>query len=836
MRRKSSIYCIIAAALLFAFLTAGCKSVKQVEAETRDLSLDLRSDNPYYNMIAGRRGARPVHPGLTPEDLSRPLTLRRSIELALQGHPEIRRWKAKIGEATGRRRELETMGWAELIFDITWAPDWKLGLDDPTTSSGDRLAGDTTRYGVALRQPIYFEWQRRRALLNANTENINSLHNQMEDEANKVIGAVCKVYLDIMEARLQRKHRKAIYELDRKRVAVVELLVEKRLLLDSALHKAKKFMHAAERDHHAAIQVLKSRERKLKNLLGIDSRIDIKFEPTDFEEIPLIPEEQAYEHMVKSSPRFNALDHDVRKAYWDKEYMRWEDIDSDIIIRYGYDVESWSTPIDDFMLISWTLRYPLLHIKARNARVVQGLKRMEQFEIEREIHQQAALDALEHHYSTILEKSSDISSFQAAVEEAREDLRIAEVFERKGTPHEALKTDPENVLLSTISIIRLENSLYDLSSARLDYLRETIGLYATVGRAAELVEYAKLSDIEKQIEAYSHTVFVPDAAGILESKEEKGELFNFCEIENITTVIVDFTNLEENREKIEAFLKEAHGRSIKVVLKMGGTEWLNAENMDTVKADLEAFFAYNNPKPEEQPSGTAPPETPSEEPTEDAPPAEGEAESDTDTETENNNGAEAETPTPVVEQPADTEEIEPEWVKPPQKFDGIFLDLTGRNLAKWNILLIWPEERKNRLVEVLEMADEMRKKQKDETPVTLITSAPLAANDIKLADGTTLLEKLLSHTDSVALIIDSDDQSAIVGEARPVLQKTKEKGRIKIAVTTLPGLPKGKSYYHRKSSLFFGELAEIAEKLRPNLNFAGIIIEDYPSLRELLAR
>ncbi len=833
MRRKSSIYCTIAAALLFAFLAAGCKTVKQVETETRALSLDLRSDNPYYNMISGRSGARPVHPGLMPEDLSGPLTLRRSIELALQGHPEIRRWKAKIGEATGRRRELETMGWAELIFDITWAPGWKLGLDDPTASSGDRMAGNTTRFGVALRQPIYFEWQRRRALLNANTENLNSLHNQMEDEVNKVIGEVCKTYLDIMEARLQRKHRSAVYELDRKRVAVVEHLVEKRLLLDSALHSARKFMHAAERDHHAAVQVLKSRERKLKNLLGIDSRIDIKFEPTDFEEIPLIPEEQAYEHMVQSSPRFNAMDHDVRKAYWDKEYMRWEDIDSDIIIRYGYDVEDWSTPIDDFMLVSWTLRYPLMHVKARNARVVQGLKRMEQFAIEREVNQQAALDALEHHYSTILEKSSDISSFQAAVEEAREDLRIAEVFERKGTPDEALKTDPENILLSIISTIKLENSLFDLSSARLDYLRETIDLYATVGRAAELIEYAKLSDIEKQIEAYSRTMFVPDAIGILESKGKTGELFNFCEIEDIATIIVDFTNLEENREKIEAFLKEAHGRSIKVVLKMGGTEWLDAENTDTAKADLEAFFTYNNPpEPEEQPAETAPPETPTEETAEDAP-AEGEAE--TDTETENNNEAEAETPTPV-EQPADIVEIEPEWVEPPQKFDGIFLDLTGRNLADWNDGQMWPEERKNRLVEVLEMTDEMRRLEKDEVPVLLLTSAPAAAHNFQLGDGRTLLEKLLSHTDSVSLIIDSDDQSAIVDEARPVLQKTMEKGRIKIAVTTLPKFPEGKSYYHSKSSLFFGELAEIAEKLRPNLNFAGIIIEDYPSLRELLTR
>ena len=784
MRRKSIAYITFTASLVVIFLLAGCKSIRQVEAENRDLPLDLRNPDPYYNMMIGHDEARPVHPTLTREDLVIPLSLRRSIEIALEGHPEIRRWKAKIGEATGRRRELETMGWAELIFDVTWAPDWELGLDDPDTATGDRIGNDTVRLGVALRQPIYFEWQRRRALLNANTEKIKSLYNQMEEEKNKVIADVCKTFLDIMEAQLQCEHRRTVYHLDRKRVAVVRKLVEKRLLLDSALHKHKNLVHAAGRDHYAAIQVLKSRERKLKNLLGIDTRISIKFEPVDFEEIPLIPEEEAYDYMIRKSPLFNALDHDVRKAFWDKEFMRWDDIDSDIIIRYGYDLDGGTKPIDDFLLISWTLRYPLLHVKARNARVVQGLKRMEQFEIEREVNQQAAIDALETHYSAIDENASEIASQEAAVYEARELLRVSQALEVKGSPDESLKSDPENILLSTITTVKLANSEYDLRSAKLDYMREIMGLYATLGRAAELIEYAKHSELKEEIKAFSRSIILPNAQELLDSEGGCSEALVFCDLENTRNIIVDFTGLEENREKIEVFLKEAHSRNINVFLKLGGEEWLRAPGIESAGKQIESFFSYNTPpEPEETTEITETSET-------------------------------AETTKPVKQ----------EWVEPPQKFDGIFLDITGRKLQK-------PDHA--RAIEIVKTADSIRKEQEiDSPPVTLLTAIPVAASG-------DLLGKLLPHADSVALIVDLNDQAEIAALAAPILErakKTSESGKVKIQINTLPNQPKRTSYAQRESDIFFGEIMEIANKLHTNKNFSGILIEDYPSLRSLMSR
>ncbi len=801
MSGKTTTFFILLLVAVPAMLLAGCKSVRRTEAEIRCPSLDARSSDIYHNMAVGSTKAHPVHKNLTALDLHEPLSLRRSIELGIEGHPEIRRARAKLGESTGRRRELETMGWAELIFDITWSPDWKLGLDAPRDgTAGDRIADDTLRLGVALRQPIYFEWQRRRALLNANTEKLNSLHNQLEVEVNKVVGDVCMAYLDIELGRAQCVHRRNIYELDRKRLAIVEKLVEKRMLLKSSLHKARYYVNGAERDFHEARQILKSRIRKLKNLIGIDARLDVTFERIAFEDIPLIPRDEGENWLVSHSPLFNALDHDVKKAFWDKEYMRWEDIDSDIIIRYGYDFEGCTSPYDDFMLVSWTLRYPIMHVKARNARVIQGLKRMEQFEIERQVKQQEELDRLETIYSAIREKASDVESFKADVDMSQEDLRIAKVFESKGTPDGALKSDPENVLLSVISTVKLENASYDLQESKLLYMRKVFDLYTILGRSAELAEFARRHNYEQEIAAYSRTIMVPDALEIAGSDEKTDELLDFCALESIGTVVVDFTDLEAKRPTIEAFLKKAHRRNIKVSLRMGGEDWLNSPTPPEEKY-LGEFFSYNDFNENSRPREKVKKQN-----------------DETKEDQKDIDKTVKEAAEEISKYARRAQEVRTKYY---QRFDGIFIALTGRKIPG--------ASQEKRISEIFNLAVKMRFQQKSAHPVTIDTAVPLSSPP-------SLLKSLLSRADTVALIDDKDSQFKIVDDIEAVLKemdKGNVRGNVKVGLNVLPD--KGKaSFRERGGAVFYGEMAEISAKLRSYGNFAGILIEDYPHLRSMM--
>ncbi len=812
---------VISALLLLTVAAVGCKSVRQVEAEHRQLALDMRKHYPYHNMAIGTTEARPVHVDLTSADLHKPLTLRRAIELAVQGEPEIRRWHAKIGEATGRRRELETMGWLELIFGISYSPDWKLGLETPKESRGDRVSGDTLRFGVTARQPIYFEWQRRRALLNSNTEKINSLHNQLDHEINKVIAEVCIGYVDLMEAQMQCIHRKNIYELDRKRVAIVTELVEKRILLEANLHKARKFMAAAERDYHESCVILEIRKRRMKNLLGINPRVDIKFDDIKFEDIPFIPYEQGQEFLIKNSSLFNAYDHDVKMAFWDKEYMRWEDIDSDILIHYGYDFDGGS-PADDFMYISWTLRYPLLHVKARNARVVQGLKRMEQFEIEREVNQQKALHDLDEVYSNLREMSAERDSMQSALDEAWEDLRLAKVFELRGTPDKSLKSDPSNVLLSVITAVKVENSHFNLLETELDYLREQIKLYQALGRSAELVEFATERKFVEETAAFRRTIFVNNALEIAKDEKATKEMLDFCKVETIGTIIVDFEECETNREIIERFLKQAHLLDIKVTLKIGGEKWARAED-SAIRADMNAFRAYNNPIIEEKPKfGNCPK----------ADDAKAEGEAAKNTEKKEDLSEEEQKELAVKKR---TEEVEKTVYR---KFDGVYVDLGGREPiadgARIKAILTLDDELKREEIAALDAAkaeDRFMLRRHKQHRITITTALPADTN-------ASLLSDISAYTDGVALIVDMDDQAFIVEKMEDILQKKLNgNGHYMVALNVLPEKPEKKSYYHRLGgdAIFFGEMAEIADKLSPNLNFAGVFIENYTALRALKA-
>ena len=814
---------ISALAVLTIAAAAGCKSVRRVEAEHRQLSLDIRERYPYQNTIIGTSEALPVHTDMTSEDLHKPLTLRRALELAVQGDPEIRRWQAKIDEATGRRRELETMGWLELIFGISYSPDWKLGLDTPDTATGDRMSGNTLRFGVTARQPIYFEWQRRRAMLNSNTEKINSLYNHRDEEVNKVIAEVCIGYIDLMQAQMQTIHRKNIYELDRKRVAMVTKLVDKRMLLDSDLHQARKFMAAAERDYHEACVMIEHRKRRLKNLLGIDPRIEINFDDIKFEDIPFIPYEQGVEYLINNSSLLTAYDHDVKMAFWDKEYMRWEDIDSDILIHYGYDFYGGS-PADDFGYISWTLRYPLLHVKARNARVVQGLKRMEQFEIEREVNQQKALHDLDEIYSNLEEKSSEVDSMLSALEEAKNDMRLAKVFEAKGTPDRSMKSDPNNVLLSVITAVKAENSRFDLIEAELDYLREQMKLYQALNRSAELVEFATERKFTEETAAFRRTIFVDDVLEIAKDEKATKELMDFCKIETIGTIIVDFKDPETDREIVERFLKQARRSDIKVVFTMGGAEWAEASD-ETIRAELEAFRAYNEPEIVEEPKfGDCPkPEDKKGEKAE-----EKKAEKDED-DLSFSERRELE----VKERTAEVEKTVYE------KFDGVYVDLGGRkpiadNARIKHIMSLVDELKQQRTAELdaAMKTDErfmLRRHQQHQITITTALPADTDADTLKAVDA---------YTDGIALIVDMNDQVPIVEKMEKMLfDELGGKGRYMISLNVLPKMPGKESYAQRLGgdAIFFGEMAEIADKLCPHRNFAGVFIEDYTALRALKA-
>ena len=767
----------VTTALLLLIPAAGCfrdvRTVRDVEREWRAHSLDVRTPDPAERMYKGRPDARPIHEKTGFIDLSRPLTLRQCIDIALECHPEVRRMRAKIDGARAHTRELETMGWAELLADVTYAPDAKMFLSEPDYFTGDRLRNNTARFNVALRQPIYFEWQRRRALLNANNEEIARLQVEMEMRKNDAAAAVCHAFLDLAKARVQCRHRRGVYNLDHKRVMLVRELVKRRLLLPASEHKAATFMEAARRDCEAADGVLLSKERKLKNILGIDSRLRVDIAPVEFKEIPLIPYEQARDYLVNRSMEFDALDHQVEKARWDKEFGRWDDIDLDFFIRYGIDLDDWSKTVDDFLILTLALRYPLMHIKARNARVVRGLKRREEFEIEREIQQQRLLNDLDIIYASIEEHRADMNSFLAAIEEARENLRMAQVFERTGTTDESLKTDPENVLLSIISAIALLNAKFKYQEARLDYLGEVMDQYKLLDRASELTEFAREYDFDARYAPLSRSMLVKNVQQILESPDERSRLLETCREYGISAIYLRVQPVHFRLNALTEFIAQAHRQRLSVFAVMGGEKWLAAESPKEGESAVSEFFALQD-----------------------------------------------RCLTPIVS--AEEEEVITERPNADKFFDGLHIDFGEKRLADWNDGTAWPEERKEQMWRILSYA----RKRRDEAPVRVSTSI-----SVDSAVGESLLASLAEHCDCLSVYFHCNKQSDLVALAQPLLDRGRQHGvKVRVVLETAQNLPDEQTYYKKGSYIMWGEAAEIAEKLEGRPAFAGVLIDDFRNL------
>ncbi len=778
MALKESI--IIVAALLLAGLSAGCfsdvKCVRDVEREQRADSLDVRTPDPTERMYTGRPDGRPIHENTGRIDLTRPLTLTRSIDIALEAHPEVRRVQAKIDGAKAHTRELETMGWAEFLADITYVPDAKMFMGEPRYYTGDRLRNNVTRFNVALRQPIYFEWQRRRGLLNANNEEIARLQVELEMKKNEVVASVCRAYLEVTRARRGCEHRRGVYHLDQKRVSLVQKLVERKLLLPSSEHKAVNFMEAARRDWHAAQGVLRSAERKLKNILGIDSRLHADIVPIEFVEIPLISFEEARDYLTTHSMEFDALDHAVEKARWDKEFNRWEDIDLDFYVRYGYDMEDWSKGVDDFLILSLALRYPLMHLKARNARVVRWLKRMEEFEIEREVQQQRLLNELETVYATVEEHRAEMQSWLSAMEEAKENLRMAHIFEQKGTTDESLKTDPENILFSIISAIAILNARFKCEEARLDYLGTIMDQYALLDRAAELAEFARPYDPDVRYAAQSRSLLVNRTQVILESPDERMRLLEICEDECISALYLRVEPSQFRLNALTEFIAQAHGDKMSVFAVMGNERWLDAETGETAEKEISEFLALQERCLAH---------------------ASGEAE-ETDAGRDNSR----------------------------KFFDGLHIDFRGKRLADWNDGQVWPKDRKERLSGILAGA----RSSLDAAPGSL----SLGFSVDGAAPDRDLYADIAENCSQICVYLHKNKQNEVVTAAEPILLQFVSGGaQIKVVLETDAHLPADQTYHKQGSYMLWGEMAEIAEKLQPHPAFGGILIDDFHNLSSL---
>ena len=768
MLKTKYIVIILSGILLLG--AGGC--LRNVERNNRAQSLDIRVPDPNERMYEGRPDARPVHEKTGYVDPDVPLTLSRAIDVALECHPEIRRAQAKIDGAIARTRELETMGWAEFLGDITYSTKARMFVDT-TTTTGDVLRPGAARFNFAIRQPIYFEWQRRRAYLNANNEEIARLQVEMEIEKNKVVAQVCKAFLDLTKARQQYDYRRSLYHLDQKRVALVQKLVEKGLLLAPSKHKAVAFAEAARRDAEAAYGVLKSKERIIKNILGVDSRIPVDIVPAEFEEIPLVPLDEAADYLVNHSLEYRVLDHQVEQAYWDKVLGRWMDIDLDLWVRYGYDLQDWSTSADDFLLVSLSFRYPLMHIKARNARVLRGLKRMEEFEIEREVQQQRLLNDLEVLYATVEENRADMNSYLAAIEEARENLRIAQVFEQKGTTDESLKSDPDNILLSTISAIAIENARFKYDAARLKYLGAIMDQYVLLGRAAELKEFARRYEPRQGLASLSRGMLVTRTGDLLDSREKQAQLFEYCRLESVSALYLRVEANQFSLETLKAFLKKARSQRLAVVVVMGEDAWLEAETPETGESALNSFFDFQK-----------------------------------------------EARVIIIAAIAAVQPGQKTPAEPHDAFDGLQIDFRGKRLGDFGDAAAWPEPRKERLLALVKYAGEHCKEY--DTPVGFSVASEAAAFT---EQGRPLFDLLADSCNTLCLYMHGNNQSDIVARAEPILKGLPEGCTVKVALETSENQPR--SYYQQGASMMWGESVEIQEKLASAPNYTGIIIDNY---------
>ena len=760
----------IAAAMLLA-TAVGCLS--SIERNVRAQSLDIRVPDPNERMYNTRPDTKPVHEKTGYVDLTRPITLSRAIDIALESHPEIRRAQVRIEGAIARKKELETMGWAEFLADITYSTKARMFVGTPTTT-GDVLRPGASRYGLAIRQPIYFEWQRRRALLNANNEDIAKLRDELQIQKNKVVADVCKAFLELTQARQQYDYRRAVYHLDQKRVAMVKRLVEKGLLIAPSTSNAIGFMQAARRDAEAAYGVLHSKERGIKIILGIDSRLNVKIQPVEFDEIPIIPSDEATAYLVNNSMEFRVLDHDVEKAYWEKALGRWTDIDLDLWVRYGYDLQDFRTSADDFLVVGLSFRYPLLHVKARNARVVSGLKRMEEFEIEREIQQQRLLNGLETLYSSIEENRADMESSRAGIDEAKENLRIAQIFEQRGTTDRSLMGNPDNVLLSTISAIAMLNSRYGYEKARGKYLGAIMDQYVMLGRAAGLKEFAHKYNPEDLFAAESRSMLVTETGALLDSPDTQEQLFDFCRIENISTLYLRVEPAQFALETLQSFLKDARARRLAVVAVMGDEDWLDAETAEAAESALNAFFDF-----QKQARGL----------TADA----------------------AQPPT----QPAPLHDA----------FNGLHIDFRGKRLADFKDSAAWPESRKERLLNIVAYAGKNCKEGK----------IPLGFSVDGAASGYTAGDKLLyaalaESCDTLCLYLHRNNERDIVAVAGAIMKNLPAGCKAKVAMETSDSLPPTQSYFQSGTGMLWGESIEVSEKLAGAANFSGILVDNYGNL------
>jgi hypothetical protein len=404
---------------------------------------------------------------------------------------------------------------------------------------------------------------------------------------------------------------------------------------------------------------------------------------------------------------------------------------------------------------------------------------MEEFEIEREVQQQRILNELETLYATIEENRADMESNLAAIAEARENLRIAQAFEQKGSVDQSLKSDPANVLLSTISAISILNARFKYEEARTKYMCAIMDQYILLGRAAELKEFARKYTAKEEHASDTRGILITQTKEVLESAETQTELFDFCRAESISALYVRLEPAQLSLDSLKTFLKKAHSQRFSVIAVMGDDAWLEADTTEAGESDLKAFFDFQKEAS-------------------------------------------------VVVAAARVVVKPKAGAGSHQAFDGLQIDFRGKRLGDWENAAAWPESRKERLLNLIAYAGKSR----INTPLGFSMDA--AAADFRMY-GKTLFSIVCESCNVICLYTRSSNQTDIVARTETLIKSLPEGSEVKIkaAMETSEILPPSQSYFTQGASLMWGESAEIAEKLGRYPNFTGILIDNYHNLQSM---
>jgi outer membrane protein TolC len=486
--------------------------------------------------------------------------------------------------------------WPTLDWGLFYTPRVGVLMGKPQMTSGDFLAEGIARGLLGVTQPL-LDYRRNSALGEAARWRARIAADSVQNEINERLGEAAELYFEARYLQRLLALDEALLANTDRRIARTQALRERAeatTVQMLAARQVREGIAAEQAFHRDRLEFLKKR---IKEVCGLPEAAPLELRPEEFrfEEWEPAPLETLRARALLNHPQMKAAAAALSQAFYLEQSGPETRPEAALGATYGHSRRQFTTPVDDYITLALSGRYPLAGRRARQLHEQQWRATVSGLEIEREAQGRRIANQLEEAVMDFKAARRDLQAKRAAALYYAEALRVARLQKKLGPPNELTRLDPlaaesaeAEALGAEAKILKVE---WDLG---LRFVR----VWRELGLATSLpVEAARWSTAARRKEHPALWVWETDR--ILAEEAQRDRLLEACRARGIGRLYFylrsDALLLADpaTRERLTQLIELCAARRIEVWGLLGEPEWIEDGDTAAVERAVRRVLDYN---------------------------------------------------------------------------------------------------------------------------------------------------------------------------------------------------------------------------------------------------